>query len=116
MRMRDYLIQPVQRIPRYVLLLEDIKNLTPPNHPDYENFGKLLPKIISIATDVNEKKREFEENVENQGKVVELQEKLHGFNLLEYPSLRYIQEAELYFVSKTIKKVKVFGEAISADN
>ena len=33
---RSYLIMPVQRIPRYPLLLGQLKKLTPPSHPDFE--------------------------------------------------------------------------------
>lgn len=31
----SYLIRPVQRIPRYILLLTDIIKHTPKTHPDY---------------------------------------------------------------------------------
>ena len=31
----DHLIGPIQRIPRYVLLLKDLLRRTPPDHPDF---------------------------------------------------------------------------------
>jgi hypothetical protein len=32
----DYLIMPVQRVPRYVLLLRGVLKYTLPGHPDHE--------------------------------------------------------------------------------
>lgn len=40
------LIQPIQRIPRYSLLLEDLFKNTPMDHPDYENLAKSIPIIV----------------------------------------------------------------------
>ena len=38
--LRDFLIMPVQRIPRYILLLRDILKQTDPALPDYEDVKK----------------------------------------------------------------------------
>lgn len=53
----DYLIMPVQRIPRYVLLLEQVKSCTLQTDPDYKNIEESLKSIKAVATDINEKKR-----------------------------------------------------------
>jgi len=37
-----YLIMPVQRIPRYLLLLQALKDYTPSTDPDYPNLEKVL--------------------------------------------------------------------------
>jgi hypothetical protein len=37
--MEDYLIQPVQRVPRYVLLLREVLRFTPEGHADREPVG-----------------------------------------------------------------------------
>ena len=47
---------PVQRIPRYELLLKEIKKHTPDYHNEAEITDKCLAKINSIANDVNDKK------------------------------------------------------------
>lgn len=36
--LEDYLIKPVQRLPKYVLLLKLLLKKTPNDHPDYKNI------------------------------------------------------------------------------
>lgn len=36
--MESFLVLPVQRIPRYKMLLDEIRKFTPPEHPDYMNI------------------------------------------------------------------------------
>lgn len=38
--LESLLILPVQRIPRYIMLLKDLYRHTPPAHPDYEHLGR----------------------------------------------------------------------------
>ena len=66
------LIQPVQRIPRYKLLLEELHKATPPAHADAAAIGTALEAVSGIAASVNEAVRR-REAVE---KVVELQGEL----------------------------------------
>ena len=68
--LQDFLIAPVQRIPRYRLLLRDLIKVTPEEHVDFKNLNKSLDLIMEIATFVNEQKRE----AENEKKVNTLQE------------------------------------------
>lgn len=56
----SYLIQPVQRIPRYVLLLKEIVKNTPPSNADSAALQKALSMMKSLALDINESKREAE--------------------------------------------------------
>ncbi|PRP78649.1 RhoGEF domain-containing protein [Planoprotostelium fungivorum] len=56
----SHLILPIQRIPRYQMLLERLKAKTHRKHPDYEALSQALDKIIEVARYVNEKKREAE--------------------------------------------------------
>ena len=56
------LIQPVQRIPRYRLLLEDLMKNTPVSHPDFENTENSLKHIRDVATNVNESIRATEQS------------------------------------------------------
>ena len=46
------LIQPVQRMPRYKLLLEELLKSTPADHPDRAGLEHTLERISSIATKV----------------------------------------------------------------
>jgi FYVE/RhoGEF/PH domain-containing protein 5/6 len=54
------LIQPVQRIPRYRLLLEDIDKKTPDDHPDKESLNKAIKSVDGVAVLVNESIRDYE--------------------------------------------------------
>ena len=70
-----FLIMPVQRIPRYRLLLQDLLYSTPMDHSDNFHITKALYKIESVANFVNEQIR----LQENAIKIYEIQQKLVGF-------------------------------------
>eukprot|EP00736_Rhodelphis_marinus_P008410 Rmarinus@m.17971 len=53
MDLNSFLIMPVQRIPRYVLLLKEIRKYTDEGHPDVEFLDKALSDVEEIATQVN---------------------------------------------------------------
>jgi hypothetical protein len=53
-------ITPVQRIPRYNLLLKDLLSKTSQNHRDYPDLVDGLKEIQKVAVYVNEKMREYE--------------------------------------------------------
>lgn len=57
----SYLIMPIQRIPRYRMLLAEVLKYTPEDHETYEPLSKALEKIKLIASYVNEKKRDVED-------------------------------------------------------
>ena len=44
-----YLITPVQRIPRYILLLKDIIKKTPEDHPDYPQLVQAEEKMVGLT-------------------------------------------------------------------
>ncbi len=56
----DYLIMPVQRLPRYVLLLRELRRNTLPSTAGYDLVNVALAKVRETATAVNEKAREAE--------------------------------------------------------
>ena len=59
------LIQPIQRVPRYKLLLEQLIRHTPPDHPDLPLLSTALSSISVVASHINEaiRKRESMEAV-----------------------------------------------------
>ena len=63
---------PVQRIPRYVLLLQDLLNNTVKEHPDYENINGALGRVKDFANYINVSKRQ----TENLEKLRAIQERL----------------------------------------
>lgn len=49
----DLLIMPVQRIPRYCLILKDMLKYTPTEHPDFGNLKLALDEIKTLADRMN---------------------------------------------------------------
>jgi len=98
----DFLIMPVQRIPRYVMLLEDLLHTTPRAHKDYRDVKLAVEKMSQICQYVNEKKRD----AENLDLVLQVQDRLrfkekrNDSNILKARNLseahrRYIKEGYL---------------------
>ena len=65
------LIVPVQRIPRYQLLIQDLIRSTPEEHQDYPKLISALAKINEIGNYVNEQQRFYD----GLNQVVELNER-----------------------------------------
>eukprot|EP01096_Ripella_sp_DP13-Kostka_P016229 TRINITY_DN7856_c0_g1_i6.p1 TRINITY_DN7856_c0_g1~~TRINITY_DN7856_c0_g1_i6.p1 ORF type:complete len:960 (+),score=357.84 TRINITY_DN7856_c0_g1_i6:128-2881(+) len=53
------LIMPVQRIPRYEMLLKELLKNTEPDHPDHPNLTSAYAKISQVCTFVNQAQRNF---------------------------------------------------------
>ena len=91
----DFLIMPVQRIPRYSLLLRELVKVTPPDHPDLagsiclkrslffflkkkiffvSGLNLALQKVDEIAAFLNEQKR----RAEDFSRILLLHDKLTG--------------------------------------
>jgi FYVE/RhoGEF/PH domain-containing protein 5/6 len=54
------LITPIQRLPRYVLLLDDLLANTPEYHCDHDALRRAVTAIRAVSTHVNESKRDAE--------------------------------------------------------
>ena len=69
----SYLIQPIQRIPRYEMLLSQLVRFAPYDSAA-DSLGLALSKVHAIACLVNERKRE----AENASLVLEIQHRMKG--------------------------------------
>ncbi|KAJ2854046.1 hypothetical protein GGI22_004635, partial [Coemansia erecta] len=67
-----HLLTPIQRLPRYRMLLTDLLSNTPVDHPDHETLYVALKELNQTIYEVNEKKRAFE----NQSQLQRIQEKV----------------------------------------
>ncbi|RIA96501.1 hypothetical protein C1645_384598 [Glomus cerebriforme] len=86
--LQAYLIMPVQRIPRYKLLLEDLLKKTVVTHPDYLNLKKAYQVIENVATFVNETIRQHEMFIT----MLDIQKSLTGFDeVLLVPGRTFIK-------------------------
>ncbi|KAL6239155.1 hypothetical protein BDW75DRAFT_168108 [Aspergillus navahoensis] len=51
------LVKPVQRILKYPLLISELLESTPPDHPDHASLVKALEEVTNISVRINELKR-----------------------------------------------------------
>jgi FYVE/RhoGEF/PH domain-containing protein 3 len=75
----DYAITPIQRIPRYKLLFDDLLANTEPQHGSYKLLEQACGFISSIAKFCNDKGRELE----NQMVLLEIVNRINLKNLLQ---------------------------------
>jgi len=102
----SYLIMPVQRIPRYEILLKELERNTPEDHPDYENLKIALSKIIDINEYINEKKK----IAESSFKLLEITDVLVGqASKVIQPHRKYISDYLVLFSSNETKLKKIQG-------
>ena len=100
--LRSFLIMPVQRLPRYNLLLSQLLSTTPPDHPDYTNLEAALAQIKVVTMDVNEKIK----LIEKKTKVLIIKNRLTGlkdFPLIT-PDRSYVMEGAVLKVCKKSNK------------
>lgn len=80
-------ILPVQRVPRYHLLLEELHRHTGEDHPDWENLGKAVDMIKAVASNINESKRRFE----NRNKILAIEREVNDYpGTLVAPHREYV--------------------------
>ncbi|EFA82665.1 pleckstrin domain-containing protein [Heterostelium album PN500] len=104
-RLESLLITPVQRIPRYVLLLQDLLKHTEESHPDFPHITEGLEIIKKVAISINDTKR----RADNSLKVIEVQNKLVGkFPNLVVADRRYVHEGYLLSGPSNVKTKKVY--------
>jgi len=90
--LEGFLIAPVQRLPRYVLLLQEILNFTPEDHPDYTNMSRATNYVRSLVTAVNDSKRKQEYTTE----LMNIQISLSNYNdSLVTPYRRLMKKGQL---------------------
>ncbi|KAJ9085223.1 hypothetical protein DSO57_1016025 [Entomophthora muscae] len=94
LNLQGFLLLPVQRIPRYRLLLQDLLKCTPLDHPDREGLVRAYGEVARRADEINERKRVKEAN----DKVIEIQNRIKGQNQvpLVEPHRRFIKEGPLH--------------------
>ncbi|KAG2374851.1 hypothetical protein C9374_010225 [Naegleria lovaniensis] len=88
------LITPVQRVPRYKLLLTELVKYTSPYHKDYPMLTNALTQISEVATELNTKMRESQ----NRSRMYAIDLYLKGREkLIEMePNKQIVQPGRLY--------------------
>ncbi|XXQ39087.1 DH domain-containing protein [Plasmodiophora brassicae] len=88
--LESFMIVPVQRIPRYRLLLENLIKYTDSDHPDFSVLSRALDLIAQVATKINEAMR----SQQTTAYIVEIQRRLNGCVLIE-PGRHFLHEGQL---------------------
>lgn len=89
-----YLIEPIQRIPRYRLLLEALLKYTSDNHPDRDIIAQALQQVSEVAIENNEAIRK-RENYDKLMEVITSFETRSRVNLLDDPNRTFLKEGIL---------------------
>ena len=99
------ILMPIQRIPRYVLLLQELLKCTPEDDPDHSKLVLALEKMRAVADDLNKKKKDAEDRevLKSVAKRLVLTD---SEPLLAVPSRRFVKEGEVVVLASFIEKGK----------
>ncbi len=86
-----FLILPIQRFPRYQLLIQDMLRRTPADHPDHGPLTSALAEVVSYCGAINEATRNTEHFA-----VLQKIESLTGVRLTDKPNRMLRVEAEIH--------------------
>ncbi|KEP53832.1 RhoGEF domain protein [Rhizoctonia solani 123E] len=113
LNLEGYLLLPIQRIPRYKMLLDNLVTCTPP-HPETRDdpLERALEEIAVLASSMNEGKRESE----SRTKLVQWQSRIKGkfISPLVQPHRRLIMDGRLQLV-RLVKKVNSRADVPNPD-
>ena len=93
--LQHHMLSPVQRIPRYKLLLEDYIKRLPENSSDLENAKKALELVDNAAHHSNDTMK----RIEQRRKVLEVQALLGNTVELSSPTREFIKEGRVSKIS-----------------
>ena len=74
--LESFLIMPVQRVPRYLLLLQDMLKYTREGHPDYIPLQKSINTIREQLTKINS--NISNEELEHTKKLISIEQSVEG--------------------------------------
>jgi hypothetical protein len=98
----SYLIMPVQRLPRYVLLLKEVTRNTDPRTPAFAELEKAVTKISAITLSINEAKR----HIEAASRVLGVQQRLQNCKVsLLVPHRKLLKEGEMLEIQEAKRTV-----------
>jgi hypothetical protein len=105
-RLESLLIAPIQRIPRYNLLLQELRKATPEGHPDCQHLDKAIPVLQDVANYINSNMSA----VENQEKLLSLS--LAGAQSLLKPHRVLLHEGVLPTTDKKKLHIWLFNDIV----
>ncbi|XP_045673880.1 rho guanine nucleotide exchange factor 17 [Phyllostomus hastatus] len=88
----DLMIKPVQRIPRYELLVKDLLKHTPEDHPDHPLLLDAQRNIKQVAERINKGVRSAEEAERHARILQEIEAHIEGMEDLQAPMRRFLRQ------------------------
>uniref|UniRef100_A0A8C5MBG0 Rho guanine nucleotide exchange factor 17 n=1 Tax=Leptobrachium leishanense TaxID=445787 RepID=A0A8C5MBG0_9ANUR len=98
----DLMIKPVQRIPRYELIVKDLLKHTPEEHPDYPCLLDAQRNIKQLAERINKGMRSAEEAERDTRILQEIESHIEGMEDLQVPFRRFVRQ-------EMVSEVKAVG-------
>jgi hypothetical protein len=100
----SYFIMPIQRIPRYKLLIEELLRNTDDNHPDYASLLKGLDAVSAVARHINAEMHAQE----NRAAIVRIQNEFSHQVSFVQPHRRFIKQGTMTKKCRNSDKVYEF--------
>lgn len=94
--LEDYMIKPIQRLPKYVLLLKELLKNTHTSHPDYQNVKKALEQFEEVNNNNNQKLNK----IRNNYKLREMEALLSLPDGIISPSTEFLLEETVQIMSQ----------------
>jgi len=92
LNLASLIITPIQRVPRYELLLRDmIKNMEE-EHPDYSELNKAYELVKAVNLDINQDMADFE----SQNQVVDIEQQFRKRVNLIAPSRKFVKMGKMH--------------------
>jgi hypothetical protein len=108
-----YLIMPIQRIPRYVLLIDDLVRHTDSSHADFDHLKLAAARFKTMSQQINTRKGEAE-SIQRAFEIDKQLQLPDGKKLLK-PNRRFLEEKEATLIGVTGTQAVVcffFNDAI----
>eukprot|EP01084_Bolivina_argentea_P139540 245470_1 len=98
------LILPIQRIPRYKLLLSEILKNTPEKHPDCNDLKESLEKVQETSLQINSRMKEFD----RRETVKKIERKFNQNVKILEPHRQFLREGKLWKVCRNKDRLYQF--------
>eukprot|EP01094_Clydonella_sp_ATCC50884_P027705 TRINITY_DN8074_c0_g1_i3.p1 TRINITY_DN8074_c0_g1~~TRINITY_DN8074_c0_g1_i3.p1 ORF type:complete len:701 (+),score=215.49 TRINITY_DN8074_c0_g1_i3:47-2149(+) len=108
------LVAPVQRIPRYNLLVKELLKHSSDSHPDYDTLTKALRQMQDFTTTINESVRETD-NYRKLAELVKGNKKYVGFEKIvaDNRTLAYETDVEVKMGAKSYSWMLLFNDILA---
>jgi hypothetical protein len=105
--LNSYLIQPIQRVPRYSLLLNELLKHTKQDHEDYENLQHCLRETKKVATHLDLAIEEMDNRIKMAGIQRNLMSNDGNFSKvgIVQPHRKFLMELEAYVLPSQMGSV-----------